>query len=1050
MDRRELAPVHGESLSPGEALTRNFYAWERRGRGWQVWDDPVALEPPFRPFFHAAGLPTRAPDDGRRPGVLELLSGLFGRNDRSVEAEPESKVAPAELLEEPLPWSAEAGSSDLVELKVTLPAETEITREAAEHLLLALSSASEPLSFELVGTGRHATLQLAVRREDLSTTRQAIEGYCWEAVTTEREGALKDWWNAHRFQPAAIVDFGLSREFMLPLRTPNTFSIDPLTGFLGVLEALDATELGLVQVLFARTTYPWTESILRAVSDGEGRAFFGDAPEMLSFARAKVERPLFACVIRVAASAANRERAVQIVRALGSALRQLADPTANELIALSNDGYDEEAHALDVVERRSRRTGMLLSVEELASLVHLPSASVRSPGLRSSPRTTKRAPASAAEGDAFLGENVHRGERVEVRLRNEVRLRHTYVIGATGTGKSTLLLSLLRQDIEAGRGVGLIDPHGDLADEVLRSIPEARHKDVVLFDPGDVEQPVGFNILQARSEREKELLSSDLVSIFRRFSTSWGDQMTAILGNAILAILESERGGTLVDLRRFLVDRSFREKFLLGVRDPSVVSFWKRDFPLFRGQPQVPLLTRLDAFLRPKSIRMVVAQKESKLDLASIMDQGKIFIARLSQGAIGEENAHLLGSLLVSKFQQMALARDGTAKETRRDFFLYLDEFHHFRAPSLGSLLSGARKYHLGLVLDHQDLRQLADRELESAVLTNPATRVCFRLGDEDARKLSDGFASFSPKDLQSLGVGEAVCRMERADQDFNLAVNRGLPIPHEVGDERRRAIKSLSRARYGTPRSDVEAALAQSETREEAPEVDRGSPEKPRTHDLPTFTVDSARNGRAGAAPVSGPPPQPPARDVVRIERPMVQGDPLPGRGGAQHKYLRSLIKQYAEERGFRATLEAPVEAGGRIDVLLEREGASIACEISIGSSTAQELGNLAKCLGASHTCIIVVSPERRVLKRIEEAAKGALPEEGRARVSFLTPEELLAFLDGLGSVAPSSDATVLGYRVKTNLRLIGPEEQNSRRASIIRTILESLKRLKGPPSGG
>ena len=208
-------------------------------------------------------------------------------------------------------------------------------------------------------------------------------------------------------------------------------------------------------------------------------------------------------------------------------------------------------------------------------------------------------------------------------LSAEARSQHCYVIGASGTGKSTLLLNLILQDIEHGEGIAVLDPHGDLIDEIMGRIPEKRSHDVVLLDPSDEAYPVGFNVLKAHSEVEKNLLGSDLVAVFRRLSTSWGDQMTSVLGNAVLAFLESTEGGSLVDLRRFLVDTGFRAKFLKTVRDPEIVYYWEKTFPLLVAKPQGPILTRLDTFLRPKLIRYMVAQKENRFDLGAIMNDGE-------------------------------------------------------------------------------------------------------------------------------------------------------------------------------------------------------------------------------------------------------------------------------------------------------------------------------------------------------------------------------------------------------------------------------------------
>jgi hypothetical protein len=279
----------------------------------------------------------------------------------------------------------------------------------------------------------------------------------------------------------------------------------------------------------------------------------------------------------------------------------------------------------------------------------------------------------------------------------------------------------------------------------------------------------------------------------------------------VLTFLESDRGGTLSDLRRFLVVPAFREQFLRTVGDAQVVYYWRKEFPLLVGRrPQAPVLTRLDAFLRPKAIRHVVSQQANRLDFADIMDKGKIFLARLSHGAIGEENAQLLGALLVSKFHQLALGRQQVKESARRDFWLYIDEFQHFATPSMASLLSGVRKYRLGLVLAHQELHQLESRspEVANAVVANAHTRVCFRLGDQDARKLESGFSSFEASDLQNLSIGEAVCRVERAEFDFNLHTPPLPAMDAEQGDKVRRQVIVLSREKYAVPREAVEAQL--------------------------------------------------------------------------------------------------------------------------------------------------------------------------------------------------------------------------------------------------
>jgi hypothetical protein len=208
---------------------------------------------------------------------------------------------------------------------------------------------------------------------------------------------------------------------------------------------------------------------------------------------------------------------------------------------------------------------------------------------------------------------------------------------------------MIEQDLKTNQGLCVIDPHGDLIDSVIAHVPENRLKDVILFDPSDAEFPIGFNILQAGSELEKTLLSSDLIATFRRMSTSWGDVMDSVLANAILAFVESSRGGTLFDLKRFLIEKDFRLEFLKTVEDDTVRYFWLNEFPLIAGKPQSSILIRLDAFLRQKLVRNIVCQKENKINWREVMDNRKVLLIKLSQGAIGEENAFLLGTMLVSK-----------------------------------------------------------------------------------------------------------------------------------------------------------------------------------------------------------------------------------------------------------------------------------------------------------------------------------------------------------------------------------------------------------------
>ena len=1017
-----------------ELLTEQFYRWERRGRGWQVWDFPVALEPPFVPFrFH--WIPPESADDGRRPTFLsstaDRLLGLLGRGQRQHGLSvPE--------LEVPVPKET-AGSSDRKELEISMPMDADFSPEDVEHFLLALPRDAGPIAFEVTGTSEATRIQLACASERVKSIRSQFQAHIPRVSITQGEPLLEQAWGPGESREAAVIDCGLSEEFMLPLKTFRRFAIDPLSAVCAALSDLSQGECGVLQVLFEPVRHPWARSILKAVLDDAGGPFFLDAPEIVPRAKEKVSRTLYACVIRVAGKGETIARSHEIARHLGWTLNSLTDPTSNRLIPLSNESYPDDLHAEDLLLRRTRRSGMVLSASELVSLVHPPTSAVRAAKLVRSTRTTNAAPAIASGHAYVLGTNEHAGKAAEVTLSEDQRSRHVYIVGASGTGKSTLLLNLILQDLQAGRGLALLDPHGELVDEILRRCPKDRAQDVVLLDPADSEFPIGFNILSAHSELERTLLSSDLVSVFRRLSTSWGDQMTSVLGNAILAFLESDRGGTLLDLRRFLVEGEFRKEYLKSVRDPEVVYYWQREFPLLAGKPQAPLLTRLDTFLRPKTIRYMVAQKESRLDLRKLMDSGGVLLARLSQGAIGEENAYLLGTLLTAKLNQIATSRQEVAASERRPFYLYVDEFHNFVTPSMEQILSGARKYRLGLVLAHQELQQIRTRspEVLSSVLSNPYTRVCFRVGEQDARMLSEGFVHFGARDLQSLGTGEAIGRVERSEFDFNL---RTVPLERNSGDGVRNEVMVQTRAEYGRPRAEIEAMLAvQGEKRSSDATVGHPTTSGPRRPTPPPDSVgpptaSTVRRQETGTSVSASD--QNPLRDRALTQ-------PSAGRGGAQHKYLQELVRQWAGANGWRAEIEEPVLSRlGNVDVALRKGERSIAVEIGVTTDCQHEIGNVQKCLAAGFDPVLAVISDKRILAEIRRQASESFTPEQLLVVQFCSPDEMIAALDGLEAHSTGRERTVRGYRVKVRINTQGAADRT--RGAVSRVIANAIRRLR------
>lgn len=482
-----------ENLSLSERLTRHFYEWEVRGRGWLQWDGAVELEPPFRPFTRtiAPRSSVNSSDSGIRPTFFSNLADraakFFSKTSQEtvVEAfgEPEAE-SPRYFRER----------DTLCELQVALPPHTKVPKAVATQLLASLGPTTRPLSFELIGTERTVAVQITCASKDAQHVREQIRAFFPDSVISDEPGYFGRLWNKDDESEVAAAELGLANEFMRPFHCFDQFDPDPLSGIVAALGGLETGEVAILQILFCPTRRPWAESILRAVTFG-GEDFFADDPGMAPLARQKTSAPLYAVAIRIGTSSLHAGSAARNATRLLKSLGPLSDPMSNELVPLDSSDDFRARLELDILTRTSRRSGAILNLDELVSLVHLPSQSVRSDRLKRQELKTRLAPPASSERGLLLGHNEHQGVRKTVSLSIEQRLRHTYLIGASGTGKSSLLLNLIQQDLEAGEGLAVLDPHGDLIDSILARIPDERLKDVVLFDPSDAEYPIGFNIL---------------------------------------------------------------------------------------------------------------------------------------------------------------------------------------------------------------------------------------------------------------------------------------------------------------------------------------------------------------------------------------------------------------------------------------------------------------------------------------------------------------------------------------------------------------------------
>jgi hypothetical protein len=954
------------------------YAVLHRGSGrLKAMPIPVAPEPPWEEFQPATLTNLDRFLTGiTAPVLLTPLQRLFGSRAPVV-----STYTPASFV----PGAFHT-------LRITRSQDAPVTLANTVQLFLSLVPSLGVVSWELVGTHKQLICQLACdARYTSHLTGQLLAHYPTFSVE-EAEDALA---------PCADLmahHYALSAATVFPLTLALPAGPDPLNSLVGVLETLSAEDTAGLQLLMIPCQSPWVDTLLQACRDDLSGEPILTEPNLVTLAAQKTKAPLFAVVIRSFFSHPLLGERLAAYFALFQSKYTSLVPAAAVPFA-------------QIKARVTTRYGVLLNAEELAHLCHFPSILTFAEKL---PYAQKSHPAPAIvthQDGIIIGENYHRGVRHRVRLTDEQRTRHVYIIGVSGTGKTTLLVNMILRDIERGAGVCVLDPHGDLVEHhILPRIPDHRAPDLIYFDPTNEAHAIPFNMLYAHSDDERDLLTEDLVAIFRRFSTGWGSQLEGVLAHAIMAMLASPLGGHLQDLRDFLLDPHVRTRYLATITDTELRHYWEQEFPLLPRAAVTPVLTRLSSFLRRKRIRAVVCQKESRLDFRQIMDTGKILLVKCAVGALGEDNAYLLGALLVAKLQQTVMTRQAIDEHLRRPFFLYLDEFQSFITPSMEAILSGARKYQLGVTLAHQELQQLwsRSREVAASVLSNPYTRICFGVGDRDARLLAEGLVHFDASDLQRLSRGQAIVRVERADCDFNLTT---LPPPAVPAEDERAArvgaLLALSRTTYGSAMSREEYARDDSATTEsqelvpdDTMEETAGTPatapapsQEPLLPDEQDFLhfvgtleellpvrevykrlkVSADKGTRLKAQLIE-------AGLMIEVEVPLhsrgrnskllvltsqgLDAVHLPmraGKGGALHQQLQRVIATYAEHQGWSATVEAVGTNNKAVDIGLEKEGRRIAVELCITTRAPHELQNILEDLrgGYERVVTLCVAPD-------------------------------------------------------------------------------------------
>ena len=415
------------------------------------------------------------------------------------------------------------------------------------------------------------------------------------------------------------------------------------------------------------------------------------------------------------------------------------------------------------------------------------------------------------ESQIFIGERYDWGNSATFGISAADRRQHVYLIGKTGSGKTTLLRNLIVQHIALGHGVGLIDPHGDLAEDLLDHIPPARADHLVYFHPGDLDFPIGLNLLANVAPDDRHLMASGIVGAFKSiWRESWGPRLEYILYNAVAALLDCENT-TLLGVNRLLTDPLFRGRIVRQIRDPFIRDFWENEFasydPRFQREAIAPIQNKLGQFLLNPVVRNILGQVKNRVSIPFVMDNNRLFIANLSKGRLGHDKANLLGSLLTTQFQLAAMARTNQPEHSRRDFYLFIDEFQNFSTDAFAAILAEARKYRLCLTLSHQYVDQLP-LPIRQAVFGNIGTLISFRIGNTDAEVLQAEFGNeFVAQQLVDLDRYEIVIKL--LEDGTNKQPFRAMTLPpleNRVG--RRENLIARSRERFAAPRAVVEEKL--------------------------------------------------------------------------------------------------------------------------------------------------------------------------------------------------------------------------------------------------
>jgi len=724
-----------------------------------------------------------------------------------------------------------------------------------EQLLGSFTAFKKPFAFEVAvpHVGEEIHFYLAVPKLAAEIAAKQIQGL-WNGATVEQAG---DDYNIFNVNGSAAAAYVMEKEhFALPVRTYAELGIDsfePLLGaFSKISEVGEGAALQVVMRPAAKDAKKTIQKYIEFLKKGEPvKKVFGSGlqvelsdvgevfnpkskeeqekakservvdDEAVKALQAKLAKPLFDVNVRLVASAGSSFQANDILDGLAAGFSQFASPMRNDFRVV------KPRNTKGLVGNFIFRTfepsqQMTLSAEEVASIFHFPISSTETPNVKWLKSKEAPPPENLPKQGLLLGESDFRGQRKNVYMQDEDRRRHLYLVGQTGTGKSTLLGNLIIEDIQSGKGLAIIDPHGDLVENALGFVPKERMDDVIYFNPGDLSRPMGLNMLDYNPEKpeEKTFIVNEMINIFDKLydlKTTGGPMFEQYMRNALLLMMEDmpAEPTTLVEVPRIFSDPVWRNKKLERIHNPVVIDFWQKEATKAGGDASLANMTpyitsKFNTFISNDYMRPIVGQPKSAFNFREAMDSGKILLINLSKGRIGDLNASLLGLIFTGKILMAALSRVEIADQAdRRDFYLYIDEFQNFATDSISTILSEARKYRLDLIVAHQFIAQLTEK-IRDSVFGNVGSMLAFRVGVQDAEFLEKQLApSFNRNDLINIDNLNCYARLligGQTSRPFNMKVGTASwgGGNKELGEK----LKEYSRLKYGQDRQAVEDGI--------------------------------------------------------------------------------------------------------------------------------------------------------------------------------------------------------------------------------------------------